>query len=97
LPLRDRVEPETLPWLVQTVNIAEKLSRRAAQRLFLRRDGLRRPSARWTKRSTGLSIEWSCGYSKRFGLTHIDYKTLRQIPKLSFRWYQQVARENQIV
>jgi beta-glucosidase len=43
------------------------------------------------------NFEWSCGYSKRFGLTHVDYKTQKRIPKLSFRWYQQVVRENRVV
>ena len=43
------------------------------------------------------NFEWSCGYSKRFGITYVDYKTQRRIPKLSYRWYQQVIRENRVV
>ncbi len=43
------------------------------------------------------NFEWSCGYTKRFGLTHVDYKTQKRTPKLSFRWYQQVIRENRLV
>ena len=43
------------------------------------------------------NFEWSCGYSKRFGITYVDYKTERRIPKLSYRWYQQVIRENRVV
>ena len=29
------------------------------------------------------NFEWSCGYSKRFGIAYVDYKTQRRIPKLS--------------
>lgn len=43
------------------------------------------------------NFEWSCGYSKRFGITYVDYKTQRRIPKLSYRWYQQVIREGRVV
>ena len=43
------------------------------------------------------NFEWSCGYSKRFGITYVDYKTQRRIPKLSYRWYQQVIGENRVV
>jgi beta-glucosidase len=42
------------------------------------------------------NFEWACGYSKRFGMTYVDYKTQRRIPKLSFHWYQQVIRENRL-
>ncbi len=43
------------------------------------------------------NYEWSEGYAKRFGITYIDYETQRRIPKDSFRWYQQVLRENRVV
>lgn len=43
------------------------------------------------------NFEWSCGYSKRFGITYVDYKTQRRIPKLSYRWYQQTIRENRVM
>jgi beta-glucosidase len=43
------------------------------------------------------NFEWSCGYTRRFGLTHVDYPTKKRIPKLSFRWYQQVIRENRVL
>ncbi|KAJ4846228.1 hypothetical protein Tsubulata_035399 [Turnera subulata] len=34
------------------------------------------------------NFEWSSGYSKRFGLTYIDYtKNLTRIPKDSYRWF----------
>jgi beta-glucosidase len=43
------------------------------------------------------NFEWSWGYSRRFGITYVDYKTQRRIPKLSYRWYQQVIRQNRIL
>lgn len=33
------------------------------------------------------NFEWESGYSVRFGLTYIDYASLRRIPKSSFSWY----------
>jgi beta-glucosidase len=38
------------------------------------------------------NFEWSWGYSKRFGLVHVDYATQRRIPKESARWYAGVIR-----
>ncbi|MYQ53730.1 MULTISPECIES: family 1 glycosylhydrolase [unclassified Streptomyces] len=32
------------------------------------------------------------GASKRFGLVHIDYETLRRTPKESYAWYRDVIR-----
>jgi beta-glucosidase len=43
------------------------------------------------------NFEWSWGYTRRFGMTHVDYKTLKRIPKESFRWYQKVIQENRVV
>ncbi len=34
------------------------------------------------------NFEWSEGYKMRFGLTHVDYKTLVRTPKESLRWYK---------
>jgi beta-glucosidase len=42
------------------------------------------------------NFEWSFGYGKRFGLTHIDYKTLVRTPKNSFLWYRDVIVKNGI-
>ncbi len=40
------------------------------------------------------NYEWSLGYSRRFGLTHVDFETQRRTPKASARWYQRlIARE----
>ena len=33
------------------------------------------------------NFEWSFGYSKRFGLIHVDFDTLERTPKGSARWY----------
>ncbi|WP_187438142.1 GH1 family beta-glucosidase [Actinomadura decatromicini] len=38
------------------------------------------------------NFEWAWGYSKRFGLVHVDYATQRRAPKESARWYAGVIR-----
>lgn len=38
------------------------------------------------------NVEWTEGASKRFGLVHIDYETLRRTPKASYAWYRDVIR-----
>ena len=38
------------------------------------------------------NYEWSLGYSKRFGLVHVDYATQKRTPKASARFYSQVIR-----
>jgi len=43
------------------------------------------------------NFEWSWGYTRRFGLTHVDYATQQRTPKQSFRWYQEVMRTNRIL
>src|SRR5690606_23065942 len=43
------------------------------------------------------NFEWACGYTQRFGVVHVDYKTQKRTPKLSARWYSEVMRENRIV
>jgi beta-glucosidase len=43
------------------------------------------------------NFEWTWGYTRRFGMTYINYDTLSRTPKESFRWYQRVIRENRIV
>jgi len=40
------------------------------------------------------NFEWAYGYSKRFGLIHVDYDTLVRTPKDSARWYAEVTRSN---
>jgi beta-glucosidase len=37
------------------------------------------------------NFEWARGYSKRFGLVHVDYATQARRPKDSFDWYRSVV------
>lgn len=37
------------------------------------------------------NFEWGYGYSKRFGIVHVDYDTLVRTPKDSAKWYAQLA------
>ena len=43
------------------------------------------------------NFEWAYGYTKRFGLVHVDYETLERTPKESARWYAEVTRRNGVV
>jgi beta-glucosidase len=38
------------------------------------------------------NFEWSYGYSKRFGIVHVDFETQRRTPKASARFYSEVIR-----
>jgi beta-glucosidase len=40
------------------------------------------------------NFEWSWGYSRRFGIMYVDYRTQRRTPKASAAWYADVARRN---
>jgi len=40
------------------------------------------------------NFEWAYGYSKRFGLIHVDYETLERTPKDSAAFYAAVTRAN---
>ena len=40
------------------------------------------------------NFEWAWGYTRRFGLTHVDFKTQKRTPKESFRWLQQTIKDN---
>jgi beta-glucosidase len=42
------------------------------------------------------NFEWADGYSKRFGIHYVDYKTERRIPKLSAEWYRTVIARNAV-
>jgi beta-glucosidase len=42
------------------------------------------------------NFEWAEGYSQRFGLAYVDFKTQQRTLKDSGRWYAKVARENGI-
>jgi beta-glucosidase len=37
------------------------------------------------------NFEWALGYSRRFGLVHVDYETLERRPKDSFHFYANLA------
>jgi beta-glucosidase len=40
------------------------------------------------------NFEWSHGYSKRFGLIHVDYATQQRTLKDSAKWYAAVMARN---
>jgi beta-glucosidase len=42
------------------------------------------------------NFEWDEGYSQRFGLTYVDFKTLKRTVKDSGKWYAQVAATNTV-
>lgn len=43
------------------------------------------------------NFEWHSGYTKRYGLTWVDFASQRRIIKDSGLWYSRVARENRLV
>lgn len=36
--------------------------------------------------------EWAWGYSRRFGIVHVDYETQKRTPKASARWVADFLR-----
>ncbi|XP_020259696.1 beta-glucosidase 18-like [Asparagus officinalis] len=40
------------------------------------------------------NFEWAFGYTLRFGLYHVDYKTQERIPRLSAKWYKLLEPKN---
>ena len=42
------------------------------------------------------NFEWASGFRPRFGIVRVDFPTLRRIPKLSARWYADVAKQNRV-
>jgi len=42
------------------------------------------------------NFEWAEGFSQRFGLAYVDFKTQQRTPKDSGKWFAKVAAENRI-
>ena len=40
--------------------------------------------------------QWGYGYTKKFGLHHVDFATLERVPKMSAAWYGEVIRKNRL-
>ena len=43
------------------------------------------------------NFEWADGYSKRFGIHYVDFKTQKRTPKLSAEWYREVIARNAVI
>ena len=42
------------------------------------------------------NFEWSHGYTEKWGLIHVDFKTQLRTPKNSARWYSSVIQRHQV-
>ncbi|KAG1368123.1 beta-glucosidase 1 [Cocos nucifera] len=40
------------------------------------------------------NFEWKLGYTSRFGLVYIDFRTLKRYPKMSAYWFRQMLQRN---
>lgn len=40
------------------------------------------------------NFEWALGYSQRFGIVWVDYRTQKRLPKDSAKWYRRVIKKN---
>ena len=40
------------------------------------------------------NFEWALGYTRRFGIHHVDFETGKRLPKRSAEWYGEVIRNN---
>jgi beta-glucosidase len=39
------------------------------------------------------NFEWAEGYGRRFGVTYVDFKTLRRTPKASYHWLAEFIKK----
>lgn len=42
------------------------------------------------------AFEWGHGYTKKFGLVHVDHDSLERTPKMSANWFGEVAKRNRV-
>ncbi len=42
------------------------------------------------------NFEWAYGYTKRFGLIHVDFTTLRRTPRASAQVYRAIVAANAV-
>lgn len=42
------------------------------------------------------NFEWAFGYTKRFGITYVDYETQERVPKDSFKWYRKLIATREL-
>lgn len=40
------------------------------------------------------NFEWALGYTSRFGIVYVDFKTLKRYPKMSAYWFKQLLRHH---
>lgn len=43
------------------------------------------------------NFEWAYGFTRRFGITYVNYSTLERTPKLSAHWYRDLIRHRRVV
>ncbi len=81
----DTVDPDGR---VRDVARVDYLARHVAAAADARRAGV--PLTGYHVWSFTDNYEWSLGYTRRFGLVHVDYASQRRTPKDSARWYQRL-------
>ena len=42
------------------------------------------------------NFEWALGFEKRFGIVHVDFKSLKRTPKKSYYFFQKLIKNNSI-
>ena len=42
------------------------------------------------------NFEWAWGYSRRFGIVHVNFESLKRTPKASAYWLKSVMANNAI-